>query len=176
MPSTKCVRSFNSARKLIDERPLAAQNKSMEQRSESPVRFSEPVMIAELQQNHAVCAWRLDLSSTATETSTEDRRSEPRIAARAKVVVTPLSAVTTRLHGSLVNVSTRGVRVHFDTKLDQPRAGEVYRVQSGDDLMLCEVRHCAVADASADLGLKIVLWSKAGELKRLVQGNQRSAA
>ena len=67
----------------------------------------------------------------------DERRSEPRIESSASVVMTPLAAVTTRLHGSLVNVSTRGIRVHFDKPLnDVPKAGEVYRVHSGDDLML----------------------------------------
>jgi hypothetical protein len=148
----------------------------MEQRSESTVRFSEPVMIAALQQNDAVCAWRLDLSSNGMETKAEDRRAEPRISTRAKVVMTPLAQVTTRLHGSVVNVSARGVRVHFETKVNQPRAGEVYRIQSGDDLMLCEVRNCAVAGDGAELGLQIVHWGNAGELKRLVQTHQTSAA
>jgi hypothetical protein len=142
----------------------------MEQGQESTVRFSEPVMIAALQQNDAVCAWRLDLASNGA-----DRRSEPRIEAKASVVMTPLAAVSTRLHGSLVNVSARGVRVHFDAKLNQPRAGEVYRVQSGDDLMLCEVRNSAVAEEGADLGLSIVHWSGAGKLKRMVQSQQASA-
>ena len=106
----------------------------------------------------------------------EERRSEPRIEAGASVVMTPLAAVATRLHGIVVNVSTRGVKVHFDTLLnEQPRAGDVYRVQSGDDLILCEVRYCEVAGEDADLGLEIVHWVSAGELNRLVQDHLQSA-
>lgn len=99
----------------------------------------------------------------------EERRSEPRIEASASVVITPLAAVATRLHGSVVNVSTRGVRVHCDTELKElPRAGEVYRVQSSGDQMLCEVRNAEVTETGADLGLQIVQWNGAGELKRLL--------
>jgi hypothetical protein len=90
--------------------------------------------------------------------------------------MTPLAAVDTRLHGSVVNVSTRGVRVHFDTRLkEMPRAGEVFRVQSRDDVMLCEVRHSEAAEAGSHLGLKIVYWGDAGELKRFIQEHQKSA-
>jgi PilZ domain len=101
---------------------------------------------------------------------TEERRSEPRIQARTPVVVTPLAAVATRLHGSVVNVSPNGVRVHFDVLFDEePRPGDVYRIQSRHDLMLCEVRYFEVAGSGADLGLQIVHWGEAGELKRLIQ-------
>jgi c-di-GMP-binding flagellar brake protein YcgR len=103
----------------------------------------------------------------------EERRSEPRIEAGTLVVVTPLAAVATRLRGTVVNISTGGVRVHLDTRLkERPRAGAVYRIQSRDDLMLCEVRYCEVSETGADLGLQIVHWDDAGELKRLVQNQQ----
>jgi hypothetical protein len=103
----------------------------------------------------------------------EERRSERRIETSASVLITPLAAVGTRFHGSIVNVSTRGVRVHCDTELNElPRAGEVYRVQSCGDLMLCEVRNSAVTGAGVDLGLQIVHWGGAGELKRLLTGGQ----
>jgi hypothetical protein len=107
----------------------------------------------------------------------EERRAEPRIESGTAVIVTPLASVATRLHGSVVNVSQSGVRVHFDKRLKQmPRAGEVYRLQSRDDLMLCEVRYFEAAETGADLGLAIVHWSDAGELKRLVQDRQNLSA
>jgi len=103
----------------------------------------------------------------------DERRSEQRIETSTSVVMTPLAAVTTRIHGSVVDVSARGVRVHFEKDLQNlPRAGEVYRVQTRGDIMLCEVRHAKAAAAGADLGLKIVHWGDAGELKRLVQKHQ----
>src|SRR5580658_4599159 len=118
----------------------------MEQRSESRVKLGEPDII------------------TAGE-----RRSEPRIEASTSVVITPLAAVATRFYGSVVNVSTGGVRVHCNTQLKElPKAGEVCRVQSRGDNMLCEVRNSAVAEAGADLGLQIVHWGNAGELKHLL--------
>jgi len=68
-----------------------------------------------------------------------------------------LADVLTRLHGAVVTVSTCGVKVHFETRpKEQPRAGEIYRVQSRDDLILCEVRCVEVAGAGADIGLQIV--------------------
>lgn len=104
----------------------------------------------------------------------KERRSEPRIAVGTSVVVTPLAAVATRLRGSVVNVSTRGIRVHFDIRMKEvPRPGEVFRVQTRDDLMLCEVRYFEDAGTGADLGLQIVHWGGVGELNRLVQDRQR---
>jgi hypothetical protein len=90
------------------------------------------------------------------------------------VVVTPLAAVATRLRGEVVNVSARGIRVHFEIRLkEMPRAGEVFRVQTRDDLMLCEVRYFEAAGTGAYLGLQIVHWGGTGELNRLVQDRQR---
>ena len=104
-----------------------------------------------------------------------ERRLEPRIESRTSVVMIPLATVSTRLQAFAVNVSTCGIRVHSNTLVnDLPRAGEVYRVQSGDDVMLCEVRHCQLAGEGADLGFKIVYWANTGELHRLVQGDSRS--
>jgi len=98
-----------------------------------------------------------------------ERRSEPRIETTSSVVITPLAAVGTRYNGSVVNISKGGVRVHFNTKLKEPpRVGDVYRVQSRVDIMLCEVRNSEVAEAGADLGLRIVHWGDAGELKSLL--------
>lgn len=106
----------------------------------------------------------------------DDRRSEPRIETRASVVITPLATVTTRFEGSIINVSDGGLRVHLDAQLKQlPRAGEVYRVQTQDDVMLCEVRNAEVVGAGAELGLQIVHWADAGKLKRLVQHKLRNA-
>ncbi len=102
--------------------------------------------------------------------SIKERRSEPRTEAGAKIVMTPLAAVATRLHGIVVNVSPRGVRVRFATLLNvHPKAREVYRIQSGNDVMLCEVRYCEFAGEGADVGLEILHWVKAGELNQLLK-------
>jgi hypothetical protein len=99
-----------------------------------------------------------------------ERRSEPRIEAHASVFITPLAAITVRLEGSVVDVSTRGVRVYFHKQLKElPKLGEIYRIQSRDDTMLCEVRNAEVSGAGAILGLQIVHWSDAGQLRRLIQ-------
>jgi hypothetical protein len=112
----------------------------------------------------------LDTGSAASD----DRRSEPRIETSSSVVMTPLAAVTIRIEGSIINVSDGGVRVRVDTQLKQlPRTGEVYRVQTQDDVMLCEVRNSEVAGVGAELGLQIVHWADAGKLKRLVKNSLR---
>jgi hypothetical protein len=100
----------------------------------------------------------------------KERRSEPRIEARTSVVMTPLASVSTRLEGAVVEVSTHGIRVHCDKQLKElPRSGDVYRLQSRDDIMLCEVRHAEVSSSGAAMGFQIVHWSNGGQLKRLVQ-------
>jgi hypothetical protein len=110
------------------------------------------------------------MSTPKTDTKADERRSEPRIGTSTSVVMTPLAAVATRIKASVVDVSARGVRVQCDKDTKSlPRTGEVYRVQSRGDVMLCEVRNAQAAAAGAELGLKIVHWGDAGELKRLVQ-------
>ena len=100
----------------------------------------------------------------------EERRLEPRIEANAPITMTPLAAVATRIHGSVVNVSGRGLKVHVDAPpKERPAAGDVYRVQSGDDLMLCEVRHYQPVAEGVDLGFVILHWVNVGELSRLVK-------
>jgi hypothetical protein len=100
----------------------------------------------------------------------KERRAEPRLTVNAKVVITPLAAVTKRLHGIVVNASGKGLEVHLENGLTEaPRLGEVFRVQTGDDLMLCEVRHSTPNGAGLKLGLQIVHWAKIGQLKQLLK-------
>jgi hypothetical protein len=100
----------------------------------------------------------------------DERRSEPRIDVKAPVVMTPLAAVTTRLKGQVVNISGRGIRVHLDTGLNgKPASGEVYRLQSGGDLMLCEVVHWQLEGEIPAIGLQILHWGECGELSRAIK-------
>ena len=127
-------------------------------------------MTAALQKDDPMRDGRVDLHSNLK--NWEERRSERRIEARASVVMTPLAAVATRINGSVVNVSARGVRVHVGTQFKQlPRIGEIFRIQGRDDLMLGEVRHAEVEEMGVAFGLQIVHWSNTGELRRLVQNN-----
>jgi hypothetical protein len=137
--------------------------------------------LSDVAQNHDIFLnKRVDLIPNGAEpnrnvgrTKVEERRTERRIEASASVVLTPLAAVATRLGGSVVNVSTGGVRVHVNTQLKQlPRVGEVYRVQSQDDQMLCEVRNAEIYEAGAAFGLQIVYWGNSGSLRRLVSDSQ----
>ena len=128
-------------------------------------------MIRALQADDPSRPRRVKLHSNLTKW--DERRSEPRIKARASVVMTPLASVATRFNGSVLNVSTRGVRVHVATQFKQlPRVGEIFRIQGRDDVMLGEVRNAEVEEAGTVFGLQIVHWGNTGELKRLVQNRQ----
>jgi hypothetical protein len=82
--------------------------------------------------------------------------------------MTPLAAVATRLNGQVVNVSFHGVMVRVaELTSGQPRVGDVYRILSSRDLMLCEVRHWQLQTEGTDIGFRILQWSDAGELKRV---------
>jgi hypothetical protein len=106
-----------------------------------------------------------------------ERRTEPRLEAEAPVVMTPLSAVTTRLHGSVVNVSDRGLKVQATALTDQHlTTGNIYRVQSGDDLMLCEIRHRRLDGENVNIGFAILHWVSAGKLNQLVKEFSRLTA
>ncbi|MDP8982669.1 MAG: PilZ domain-containing protein [Acidobacteriota bacterium] len=99
-----------------------------------------------------------------------ERRLETRLETQAPAVITPLSAVTSRVHGSVVNVSSRGLKVHAGTPPEEHlAAGSIFRVQSGDDLMLCEIRHRRVEGETADIGFSILHWVSEGKLNRLVK-------
>ncbi len=100
----------------------------------------------------------------------DERRAEPRIPVNGQVTMTPLAAVATRLRGTVVNVSGRGLQVLLEDALRPiPRNGDVYRIECGDDLMLCEVRRGEVNDAGTELGFQILHWAKVGELNRLLK-------
>jgi len=100
----------------------------------------------------------------------DERRSEPRIDVKAPVVMTPLATVTTRLSGHVVNVSGRGLKVRVDAGLKgKPASGEVYRVQTGDDLMLCEVRNWQGEGEGGAIGFQILHWGDLGELSRVIK-------
>ena len=85
------------------------------------------------------------------------------------MTITPLSAVTNRIRALVVDVSVRGLKVHADGLTEKElAAGDVYRVQTGDDLMLCEIRHRRLEGESVDIGFAILHWVSAGKLNRLV--------
>lgn len=101
---------------------------------------------------------------------TVERRAEPRIDVQAQAEMTPLAAVSTRLGGQITNVSSHGLRVRVAGRISgHPRSGDVYRILSGRDLMLAEICYCLPEEQSADVGFKILHWSNAGELNRIVQ-------
>jgi hypothetical protein len=98
----------------------------------------------------------------------KERRAEPRIIIAAPAVITPLAAVATRLNGQVVDVSFHGVKVRVaELTGGLPRVGDVFRILSARDLMLCEVRHWQLQVEGTDIGFRILQWSDAGELKRV---------
>lgn len=97
-----------------------------------------------------------------------ERRTESRIVIAAPAVMTPLAAVATRLNGQVVNVSFNGVKVRVpELTRGQPRVGDIFRILSSRDLMLCEVRYWQFQADGTDIGFRILQWSDAGELKRV---------
>jgi hypothetical protein len=100
----------------------------------------------------------------------DERRSEPRIEAGLAVVVIPLADVASRWLGQVVNVSRCGLKIHVDALLDPlPRAGDAYRIQAGEETLLCEVRRYQVEDKGGSLGLKVIRWGGSGALDRLIR-------
>jgi hypothetical protein len=102
---------------------------------------------------------------------------EPRIDVKALAEMTPLAAVATRLKGHVIDVSGRGVKIQVDACLKgNPVSRDVYRVQSGGDLMLCEVRHCQLEGDGTRIGFEILHWREFGELNRAVKTHAASGA
>jgi hypothetical protein len=105
-----------------------------------------------------------------------ERRKEPRVEVDAPAVMTPLAAVATRVNGQVLNVSTGGLRVRVPKSvLRHLRVGEVFRIHSTRDLMLCEVCYAEPRNEGTDIGFRIVYWSAIGELNRAVKSHKSSA-
>lgn len=101
-----------------------------------------------------------------------ERRRERRIDVDTPAVMTPLAAVAVRLKGQVINVSANGLKVRVCEHLDRdPRVGDVYRILSSRDRMLCEVNHCRPCGDGTEIGFKILHWSEAGELKQALKAN-----
>ncbi len=75
-------------------------------------------------------------------------------------MVIPLANVATHWHGRVINLSENGIKVHVEEAfLDRlPQPGDAYRVQTGEDILLCVVRHCQIEDDGSSLGLQILHW------------------
>ncbi len=81
------------------------------------------------------------------------------------------------LNGHVINVSARGVRVRLAQPLSGcPRAGDVYRVHSSNDRMLCEITHWLSNGESTDVGFRILHWSDTGQLNRVVETHAETAS
>jgi len=88
--------------------------------------------------------------------SSAERRSEPRHEEKVDVILTPLDNVSKRLRGVTLNVSNRGVRVRLDPNSEQPNQRQIYRIETGANRILCEVRNSASMPASVEVGFEIV--------------------
>lgn len=116
---------------------------------------------------------RITAASPAIHCSTKERRVESRIAADAPAVMIPLASVTSRISSRILNVSRRGVKVRTAEPLKEPpRTGDAYRILSGDDVMLCEVRYYHLAAPGAEVGFKILHRFSTGELSQLMQAQE----
>jgi hypothetical protein len=107
------------------------------------------------------------------EGNVREQRSEPRIEADAPALMIPLADVGTRFRGRVLDISRRGIKVRTSEPLKpQPKIGDIYRILSGDDVLLCEVRHCQLLWEGAELGFRIVHRLSSGELNSLVEAYQ----
>lgn len=107
----------------------------------------------------------------------EDRRKEPRIDVNAPAVLTPLAAVAAQMNGQVINVSSHGIKVRVVEMMSgQPRIGDVYRILSGRDDMLCEISHWRPERQGAEIGFRILHWSDTGELNRIIRAQKRSSS
>ena len=86
----------------------------------------------------------------------------------------PLAAVGAHLNGQVVNVSSAGVKIRVAQQMAvKPRIGDVYRIVSSQDRMLCEVTHWIPSPDGLEIGFKIVYWGDQGALKRLTEASPR---
>jgi hypothetical protein len=142
-------------------------NSRDERRQELP-QPSAPICEAEPGLVPTAHNWTVNVSPVGR--NTKEQRSEPRIEANAPALMIPLANVAIRLSGRVLNVSRRGVKVHVDEPLaGYPRTGDVYRVLSGNDVMLCEIRHYQLLGESAEVGFQIVHRLSRGELNSLIE-------
>ncbi len=94
---------------------------------------------------------------------------------KAPAVLTPLAEVAAQLTGHVINVSSHGVKVRVVNLISgQPRIGDVYRILSGRDDMLCEVSHWRSEPQDTEIGFRILHWSDTGELNRVARAQKRS--
>jgi hypothetical protein len=115
--------------------------------------------------------------NTDTGYSSDERRRDPRIAVNASILLKPLAAIGTSIHGTVVDISRHGIRVRLDElPAGLPKTGDAYRVRSDDDdVILCEVRSVRLEGAFTDIGFAILHWSSIGELNRLLESCQDDA-
>ena len=95
----------------------------------------------------------------------------------APAVLTPLAEVAAQMNGHVINVSSHGVKVRVVQLMSgQPRIGDVYRILSGRDDMLCEVSHWRSERQDTEIGFRILHWSETGELNRVARTEKRSGS
>jgi RodZ C-terminal domain/PilZ domain len=101
--------------------------------------------------------------------TTIEELGEARIRVDALVVLIRIATAAAPMRGRVASVSARSVRIHVETLYDDPPQPKVlYRVMSGDDVMLGEVSDCQIEGAGAALGFQVLHWFGPGDLERLI--------
>lgn len=105
----------------------------------------------------------------------DERRREARFDVAAPAALKPVgSAPAMGLEGQVVNVSSHGVRVRVTGMAGElPQVGDLYRVRSSDDRMLCQVANSLSGIHGTDIGFRIVYWSETGALDRVILDHSR---
>ena len=81
-----------------------------------------------------------------------ERRSDDRVDTYLPAVVSRCDSPDVRLEGRLINLSTIGTCVLLHAPI---APGTLVRIESGDMLLLAEVRHCSPEQDSYRLGLRV---------------------
>ena len=81
-----------------------------------------------------------------------ERRTDDRVDTYLPAIVSPCASPGVRFDGRLINLSTSGTCVLLDAPI---APGTLVRIESGDTLLLAEVRHCSPEQDTYRLGLRV---------------------
>ena len=94
-----------------------------------------------------------------------ERRSTPRIDLNTAILVSVIGSGSS-LAAEVENISDRGVMLAVRAPLE---VGDAVQVNSGDDLLVAEVRHCSRRNCQFVVGLSITDWVDKGTLQTFLR-------
>ena len=94
-----------------------------------------------------------------------ERRTIPRIDLNTAIIISVIGSGSS-LAAEVENISDSGVMVAVGAPLT---VGDAVQMDSGDDLMVAEVRHCTARDGQFVVGLSITNWVDKGTLETFLR-------